>query len=233
MTEHWEKIYQQQICSQIPRMDGPLWPLVERCLTAERSSRWESFEELRGELEALWHGRTQRPACHPKLHPKTAAFWSNRGASFEAIGQYLEAARCCERALELDPGFAAAWNNKANSLRSLGRFEEAARCCERALELDPGFAAAWNNKANSLYSLGRFEEAARCCERALELDPCDALAWFNRAVVQEARGDRLAAIEAWLGYLKVAHPDNQSEQQWLAQGEARLSALQTWSCGRT
>jgi tetratricopeptide (TPR) repeat protein/tRNA A-37 threonylcarbamoyl transferase component Bud32 len=176
----WKAMRHLHSNAPVPKLNSPLFSLVRRCMDKEPGTRYQSFRELRGDLEPLLMRQTGETISPPSLSVLAAWEWSNKGISLSNLGRHEEAVRCYDKALELDPRDAEVWNNKGDCLDSLGRREEAIRCCERALELNPRDATAWNNKGAILDSLGRTEEAIRCYDRALELDPRDAKAWINK-----------------------------------------------------
>jgi tetratricopeptide (TPR) repeat protein len=214
--EYQAKVYERQRTGKVPPVDGALWRVIGQCLAYRPSQRYGNFRELRAALEPLYHGLTGRSVEVPRIG-KTAAFWTNKGASLDSLGRYDEAIRCYEKALEIDPRYAAAWNNKGSSLDCLGRYDEAIRCCEKALEIDPRNAAAWTNKGSSLDSLGRYDEAIRCCEKALEIDPQDAAAWNNKGLSLKNLGRYDEAIRC---YEKALEIDPRRADAWTNKGSS-------------
>jgi tetratricopeptide (TPR) repeat protein len=180
VVRYAQEIYRRQTTEDVPKVDGPLYPVTRRCLCRETSGRYSDFGKLRGEMEVIYRSRTGRRVELPPVGEKTATFWSNKGISLHSLGRYQEAIYCLDKALEIDPRNAAGWNNKGISLHSLGRYQEAIYCLDKALEIDPRNAAAWNNKGNSLKALGRHQEAIYCYDKALEIDPRDAPPWSNK-----------------------------------------------------
>ncbi len=174
------QIYEQQMTSRVPRADGFLGPVVERCLCPKPAERYGSFGELRGALEPILERQTGKKLEAPQVGEKTAIFWNSKGASLAALGRHEEALRCYDQALAIDLQFAAAWNSKGASLAALGRHEEALGCYDQALAIDPQFAGAWDNKGVSLAALDRREEAINCFDQALAIDPRYVSAWTNK-----------------------------------------------------
>lgn len=109
--------------------------------------------------------------------------WYGKGATLVLLGQYEEALRAIDRALDINPRNEVAWVNKGNALTKLGRFVDALRCFNAALKVNPGYEVAWNNKGNALARLGRYEEALRCYEKALDIDATYRGAWVNKGYV--------------------------------------------------
>ena len=181
MGADWqEEMRQLHRESPVPRLDSPLFPIIQRCLEKSPEKRYQTFKEVRTNLEPLLLHQTGEVVIPPQLKELEAWEWVNKGVSLGSLGRYEEAIHCCEKALALDPRNVNAWTNKGVSLNSLGRYDEALHCSDKALEIDPRNVNAWNNKGVSLNSLGRYDEAIRCCDKALELDPRYASAWTNK-----------------------------------------------------
>jgi serine/threonine protein kinase len=220
--EYQAKVYEKQRTGQVSPVDRPLRRVIGRCLAYRPSQRYGSFRELREALEPFYCGLTGRSVEVPRID-KTAAFWNSKGASLTSLGQYDEAIRCYDKALEIDPRYAAAWGNKGTSLNCLGLYDEAIRCHEKALEIDGLFATAWINKGNSLNSLGRYDEAVRCSEKALEIDPRLAEAWGNKALAEESLGRREAAAKSYRHFIACAPPQYAAQ---VAEARQRLAELE-------
>jgi tetratricopeptide (TPR) repeat protein len=220
----WEDFQRLHHEESVPRLDSPLFSVIQRCLQKSPDRRFQAFKEVRGNLELLLQRRTGEVIVPAQLKELEAWEWTNKGISLgtlgrydEAIGCYDKAIGCYDKALELDPRFALAWNNKGSSLDSLGRYEEAIGCYDKALELDPRFALAWSNKGNALDSLGRYEEAIDCYDKALELDPRHAAAWSNKGNALDSLGRYDEAIAC---YDKALELDPRHAVAWSNKGNA-------------
>jgi len=62
------------------------------------------------------------------------------------MGNYDEAIKTLDKAIEINPRLAEAWYNKGNALLSLGKYEEAIKAFDKAIEINPQYAKAWNNR---------------------------------------------------------------------------------------
>ncbi|HXV39245.1 MAG TPA: tetratricopeptide repeat protein [Nitrosopumilaceae archaeon] len=60
-----------------------------------------------------------------------------KGKSLVEDGNYEEALKFFDKALELDPNDHKIWNQKGIALRSMGRYNEAIECFNKSLELVP------------------------------------------------------------------------------------------------
>lgn len=61
--------------------------------------------------------------------------WKKSGNEFFNHGQYQDAIKCYNRAIELNPEYIEAWNNLGLSFQKLGNTEEARKCNNRIREL--------------------------------------------------------------------------------------------------
>jgi tetratricopeptide (TPR) repeat protein len=191
------QIYEKQMTSRVPCVDGSLGPVIERCLRQKPSERYGSFAELRRAMEPILEHRSGKKVEVPQVGEKTPAFWVSKGGSLYTLGRHEEAISCHDKALAIDSRYTSAWCNKGSSLSALGRREEALRCYDQALVTDPRYAMAWNNKGFALGELGRREEAISCYDQALALDPRSALTWNNKGVSLAALGRREEAINCY------------------------------------
>jgi serine/threonine protein kinase len=190
--------------SPVPRLDSPLSPIIQRCLQKEPGKRYQTFKELRADLEPLLKRQTGETIKPPELKELETWEWYNKGGSLGSLGRFDEAIRCFDQAIKINPQYADAWYNKGGSLNSLGRFDEAIRCFDQAIKIDPQHAKAWYNKGNSLDKLGRFDEAIRCFDQAIKIDPQDAAAWYNKALAEDRLGKGLDAAKSYRRFIELA-----------------------------
>jgi len=96
--------------------------------------------------------------------------WCLRGDALCRIGQYEEANKCYEKAIEYDPKYIEAWLNKGKMLDTLEKREEAIECFNKAIELDPHNPNVWISKMEALDPEVNEEEFLECHRRILEID---------------------------------------------------------------
>jgi tetratricopeptide (TPR) repeat protein len=227
-VEGWlRKIHDQQMTGRAPQVEGPLEPVIQRCLRPHPSERYGSFQEMSAALVPIWEMRTGKTLSNYISRigagKQTAYSWNNKGAALHQLGQFEEALKCYDKMLEIDPRDATALCNKGNVLRDLGRYEEAISCCDKALALDPQSKNAWLNKSGALDKLGRHEEAIRCCDSALTIDPRFAEAWNNKGTILN-RLDR--RVEAIVCYDKALEIDPRNAGAWRNKGDTLLELKQ-------
>lgn len=124
----------------------------------------------------------------------------NRGVSMLKQGEWAEARKAFEKALEIKEDFPEAHNNLAYSLRKLGEehWEEAMEHYDRALELDPELAEAYMYRGVLHVLLGDEEAAGKDQERLQDLNPklADQLQWVIENG-EEKEGTTWGIADAW------------------------------------
>ena len=102
------------------------------------------------------------------------------GVIFLQRGNYAEAIRHIDLALELNPNHIHALSNRGAALKELGRFEQALATYDHVLARRPDYPEAHSNRGSILHDLKRYEEALASYDRALALRPDYADALCNR-----------------------------------------------------
>jgi tetratricopeptide (TPR) repeat protein len=128
---------------------------------------------------------------------RPAAFHSNLGTAYQALGKFAEAGACYERALDRNPELAEAQMNLGVVLEAQGRHEPAEARFRRALALRPDLAEAHVNLGNILQAQGKLDEALASHERALALKPEMAEACFNQGNALQAQGRLEEAVASY------------------------------------
>jgi tetratricopeptide (TPR) repeat protein len=190
--------------ASVPKLNYPLFPVIQRCLEKQPNKRYQTFKELRADLEPLLKRQTGETVRQPELKELEAWEWCNKGVSLNSLGRLDESIRFFDKAIEINPRYAEAWNNKGISLHRLGRFDEAIRCYDKAIEINPRQAEVWCNKGLSLSGLGRFAEAIRCCDEALEANLLDGTAWFIKALAEDKLGFGRDAATSYRKFIELA-----------------------------
>ena len=176
---YMREIYEQQMTGHVPRVDGFLGPVIQRCLCPKTSETMDNFAGIAGGAGANSGAQRRGKARGPAGWREDDNLLEQQGRFTRCPWSAREAISCLDQALAIDPRNAAAWTDKGNALDTLGG-AGGAGCCDQALAIDPRFAQAWNNKGNALNGLGRHEEAIRCYDQALAIDPRYAKAWYNK-----------------------------------------------------
>lgn len=186
-----------------PELNSPLAGIIHRALEKKPQNRYQSFDELRVELETLLLARSGEKVSPPV--PGRLEVWelNNKGLSFASLHRYEEAVEYYDRALRADPKYVISWYNKGLSLKKLKRYDEAVDCLNRAIELDPGYAGAYNSKGHALFEMGFVSEARACYEKALSINPNYIFPIHNKALILENEGDLESAIALYDRILSI------------------------------
>jgi eukaryotic-like serine/threonine-protein kinase len=118
-------------------VDPVLFSMISRCLKKDPNSRYQTFKELRLELETLLWQKTGETIKPPTLPDPTPLDLYYKGMNLSNLGRYEEALKCHNKVLESYPQLAYSWYYKGTNLFYLGRFEEARECYDRAVTIRP------------------------------------------------------------------------------------------------
>jgi tetratricopeptide (TPR) repeat protein len=134
-----------------------------------------------------------------------AGFYNNMGRTLYHLGQYVDALKAYEKALEIDPKFIEALNNKGICIAdSQGNYPEAIRLFKIALEINPKEAGTYNNIGRALYLLREYTEAIWYIDQAIKLDPKHADAYTNKAsCIADSEGNYPEAIRLFKKVLEI------------------------------
>lgn len=155
----------------VPKLDSPLFPIIQKCLEKESPHRYQSFEVLRADLAAMLKRQTGEMVKIPHAAEEASWEWNNKGMSLINLSKYEQAITCFDKAINIDPKNSGAWDNKGSALRLMSRHIEAMDCYNNAIKINPSNARAWINKGASLSSLGQLDDSLQCLHRALDIKP--------------------------------------------------------------
>lgn len=138
-----------------------------------------------------------------KANPNVAAFHSNLGNAYMALGQTGAAEASFRKAIQLKPDFAEAHNNLGQSYMERKRYEDAEPLFRKAVDCRPDFPEAHDNLGIVLRELGRLGEAQVEYQRAIALRPSWVKPHDNLAQVFQQMGRIDEAVDACLSALKA------------------------------
>ncbi len=204
--------------SPVPKLSSPLFLIIQQCLEKKPGRRYQTFKDLREDLERLLKHQTGEVIKPPEIDNKFEVWeLGNKGVSLDKLGRNEEAICFHDRAIKLDPSNAKSWNNKGINLHKLSRFEDAICCYDKSIELNPMVAAVWDNKGSSLDKLGRYEEAIYFHDKAIKLDQSLAAAWNNKGNSLDKLGRCDEAINC---YDKAIDLDVKYAEAWYNKGHS-------------
>jgi CheY-like chemotaxis protein len=110
-------------------------------------------------------------------------------------GNYPEAIRFFDLAIEIDPSLSAAWHDRGVCLRELARDEDALKSIDKACEIEPENEEFLFTRAELLKRIGilrgqknAIAAAVRTFNKVLELNPNNADAWSGLGVCMKEQG---------------------------------------------
>ena len=199
----WREMHRLHTNAYLVHLASPLFPVIRRCLEKDPSSRYQTFLELRLDLEPLL--KKQGGEKIESSHRDNLEAWElyNKAYSLSSLGHLDEAVTYYDKVLALEPGNTDAWNNKGVCFRKLGKLEQALTCYDRATENDRRNASAWSNRGNCLYTLGRYAEALTDLVKAVDIDPKNESALLNKGLVEERLGRPSDAAVSYRAFLAL------------------------------
>lgn len=95
-------------------------------------------------------------------------------------GEYEDAIKHYDQAIDINPQFAEAYNNRGTTKDVLGRHEEAIADYDQAIRINPQYAQAYCNRGTAKLALGQYDEAIADYDQAIRINPRFAQAYYNR-----------------------------------------------------
>lgn len=153
---------------------------------------------LNGDEQQQANGRASAAAASAlALNPDLALAHTAQGIVLRNIGFNRSGAEVeFRRALQLAPHDAAATFQLGMLRATLGHLDDGVSLIRRALLSDPLHATWYNWLAIDLTALGRFDEAEQAIRKAIELQPSAVNFHVQLTMVEIARGDAAAALQA-------------------------------------
>ncbi len=197
------------------KLKTPLYPVINKCLEKELKKRYQTFEELRSDLEPLLKRETGEVIALPEQKALEAWELNNKGVSFYHINAFSQAIESLDKALRMNPQFKEAWTNKGNVHLKNRHYSEALNCCLKAIEIDSECEFAWNNAGICLASLGHREKALGCYNQALKINNSYESAWVNKGNCFFSMSEYSEAIKCYKAALEI---DLNCVEAWYGKG---------------
>ena len=123
-----------------------------------------------------------------KLDPNAEIALEGLGAVAFAAEEFLEAAKCYERLVELHPDNYDHWLNLGVARHRLGRLDSATEAYQKALQIRPDGTSAYVNLGLLYQETGQSAQAAAALEQARRIAPDRDDIRYHSAVAFEKRG---------------------------------------------
>lgn len=178
--------------------------IVLRCLKKKPTDRYQSFQELKENLERTYYLIKGRPfSLNDYLKQKEKYYVViekgriitatneirqcsevfNSAVTKYELGEYEKALELIDKALKIRPDFTDAWNTKGNVLMMLNKLKEAEECYKKSIQLDPNFPEAWVNLGVLYFKMEQYESSLGCVNKALEVSPDIPPFWAIRGAI--------------------------------------------------
>lgn len=159
----------QELNSEVP---ASLSNIAMKCLKKNPRHRYDNFEEIRKDLEAVYEEtfgmRYELPQSGEIF---TEEDWINKGESLAFLGRHKEAIITFDQALARDPKSIRAKILRGKSLIALEHSEEALECLQEVMKLSPGSWEASFYQAEAFVRLKNWQDALSSFDSALALAP--------------------------------------------------------------
>jgi tetratricopeptide (TPR) repeat protein len=152
---------------------------------------------------------------------QTADVLYNKGTVLARTGQYEEAARYLESAVQADGTHVDAWYNLALVYGKLERSEKAIPILGRLTQSFPSEKTYHYSLGAALRLTDKHREALTEFKKALEADPSYREAQYAVALTLEDLGKRKQAMDEWVRYLEI-----DSDSIWSDEARMHLDNLQ-------
>ncbi len=142
--------------------------------------------------------------------------WNDKGLIFYGTGNYDEAIKAYDMAININPKSAGAWYNKGLALYNLGKYNESIQAYNESININPGHSNSWYNKGLASYRLGKYTEAIQAYSESININPEFADAWYNKGLALYKLGRYIESIQAYDEALKT----NSKYITWYYKGNA-------------
>ena len=122
-----------------------------------------------GETVELTRVGGQSKATAKSEASKPEVKYTNRGTTYSKKGNYEEAIREYDKAIEVNPGYAVAYYNRSVAYTKTRQYERAINDCNKVLQLDPKHANSYYTRGVSCWHLGSKNQAIKDLQAAANL----------------------------------------------------------------
>ncbi len=166
----------------------------------------ENKETIRQELKTThglseikiyddFYGFAKANNCKAKIDVLKAENYLKLGNEISQNGDYENAIKYYDKAINSRHDYAEAYNNRGNAKLEKRDLDGAIKDYDKAVELKPDYAEAYNNRGNVESDKGDHNSAIKNYDKAIELRPDYAIAYYNRGTEKTDKGDLDEAIE--------------------------------------
>jgi len=214
-------------CSEpVPPLNSKLFPIIRKCMEKQPSNRYQTFREMRADLEKLYQAEFGKaPPTPPKEKEFEAWEHNNKGVSFAALDFIEDAISEFKKSLELSPGYGDAHNNLGYILNKQGHIEEAIEHYKQALVSKPQSVEFRNNLAKSLAEIGKHKDASEIYREIVRFNPNMILGHYNLARSLENIGELEDALSYYNNFVLFASKKHSKHGNKIKIAKKRIKEL--------
>jgi superkiller protein 3 len=123
--------------------------------------------------------------------------YMNQGLAYDGKGNFDEAIKCYEKAIEIKKNNHKAFNNMGLSYFKKGNHDKAIECYEKALKIKEDSIETFNNMGIAYNGKGNYDKAMECYEKAVEIKNDFPDAFYNMGITYSRKGNYDKAIECF------------------------------------
>jgi len=150
-------------------------------------------------------------------YSETAEYYYNWGLSCYEKGEFDEAIRQYDKAIEIDPSRPEFYNNRGLANKKKGNLGRATADFNQAITVNPGYTDAYYNRGLVYINQGNFDEAVSDYSKVIAINPRDADAYYNRGLAYD---NRFKLEEAASDYEKAVEIDTEYADAYVKLGSA-------------
>lgn len=149
-----------------------------------------------------WRTRENLWVATAEVSPGSPKAWNNMGDIYAGKGDYQNAIKAFQRAIELRPNYVDAHHNVGVTYLQMKDFDNAIVWFEKALAIHP-IAQTYNDLGVAYYYKGDLEKAEESFRKAIELDPNSGAPYHSLGILYYTQGMVEEARQAWRKALEL------------------------------
>ena len=166
------KLYLAHKKDKVQEIKSDIFPIIQKCLEKKPDDRYQSFGELRKDLEKLYKKMTGNdPPKPPKDMELEAGEHVNKGYAFKKLGFTKDSISELQTAISLDPKLYQAHMNLGITFIEAKQYDRAIMEFKEVIKINPNHAEAHYNLANILFKIGELDDVIYHYKEAIRLNP--------------------------------------------------------------
>lgn len=218
----WNDIYKLHCEALVPYVDSPLFTIIKKCLEKKVKKRYQSFNELRKDLEMIHDRFAKEIVKSPENIDLDIEEMVRMGLSYLAMKEWKKAIEYSNIIIKRDLNHKKGWSFKGFALKMLGRLNEAKDCFNKVVQLDPFDKSAWKQRGDILKTLKEFKESLNCYKKIVYLDPTDIGGWVNAGKLLIKLNQNNEASEYFKRAIEI---EANKYWEWIEKGDAFIELM--------